>query len=290
MDTTEPSGQRDESLGQKLYDMGWRQGTLFQAPGIQFALIASNAANPVGRVLQPRNVKTKERLILITQDCDIIAEGEVEPYVEAMICGTVDVKHAARVDRNSARAFVIDPQTRLTAQARYRLSIAKDVLLGLTPEPWPNDPSRFERFVRWLARRYDRPAIPDSLVVNFQQPIERVLNRLDETAPDISAAFSRAIHEIRVKVPADERPPFELQLTFLIEGAELPDAELDALVAVDEMIRGAIDGNVVTLDETQFLTSEQITMAEYFATRPLFLEYLTYRGAEVEGAKPFPRA
>jgi len=238
-----------------------------------------------------RPIKDKEWLIVITQDCDITSRNDnAEPYIEVLVCETVNKKFAASVDRNSARYFVIDPVTRLTAQMRYRLIIAKDVFFTLTPEPWPSDAIRFERFVRWLAWRYDRPAVPDVLVEVFQQPIENMLNRLSESEPNIHAAFSEAIHEIRVNIPIDTQPPFDLQMTFLINDHDLTDAELDALITVDEMIHREIDGSVVTLDETQFLTSEQITMAEYFATRLLFLEYHTYNGDEVQGAKPYPRA
>ncbi|HUY75842.1 MAG TPA: hypothetical protein VMV29_03670, partial [Ktedonobacterales bacterium] len=251
------------------------------------AVGATDTSTPV---LRPRNVKAKERLILITQDCDIVAESSLEPYIEVLICEIVNDKYAARVERNSARAFVIDPKTHLTAQARYRLTIAKEVLLGLTPEPWPGDAERFERFVRWLARRYDRPALPKSLVDNFQTPIERALEQLDQSAPEVSLAFSRAVHELRVNVPRHEQPPFEVQLTFLIKHDNLTNAELDALITVDSAIRAVIDTSVISLGEPVIVTLEEIPAADYFASRPLFLEYHTYNGDEVQGAKPYPRA
>ncbi len=64
-----------------------------------------------------------------------------------------------------------------------------------------------------------------------------------------------------------------------------------AIEAAEQAIRDALDPGVARLDgEVRQLDEEQLSVAEYFATRPLFLEYLTYRGDETEGAAPPPRA
>jgi len=44
--------------------------------------------------------------------------------------------------------------------------------------------------VRWLARRYDRPALPDALVEAFQIPVNEALEALDDKEPEIGEAFS----------------------------------------------------------------------------------------------------
>jgi hypothetical protein len=41
--------------------------------------------------------------------------------------------------------------------------------------------------------------------------------------------------------------------------------------------------------EVHILTEEEISMAEYYATRSLFLEYHTYKREETEGAEPYGR-
>lgn len=46
---------------------------------------------------------------------------------------------------------------------------------------------------------------------------------------------------------------------------------------------------LIAQDEVYALTEEEISMADYYATRPLFLEYHTYRGEETEGAEPYSR-
>lgn len=284
------SGQEEQSLGDKLYSNGWKQGVIFTAPSAAFAhnAAATNAPNTLS--IQDRVVRPKERLVLVTQDCDITAKPNDEPYVEALICDTKNATFAARIDRNSARYFLIDPATRLVAHARYRIVLAKEALVALTPMPWPSTQDRFERFVRWLARRYDRPAIPDTMVKIFQHPVEEALEALDVAFPAVGAAFSRAIHEIRVNLPAHEQPPLELQLAFLIERDGLTEEEADSLFTVFDAIQARLDPERVTLDPNpRIVTTEEISLAEYLATRPLFLEYLTYQGDEVEGTKPLPR-
>lgn len=283
------SGQDEQSLGDRLYSSGWKQGAIFTASFAMFVhnAPAANAPNALG--IQQRPVKAKERLVLVTQDCDITAKTD-EPYVEALVCDTKGASFATKIDRNSARYFLIDPVTRLVANARYRVVLDKRALVALTPEPWPSTPDRFERFVRWLARRYDRPAIPDAMVKVFQDPVQQALEALDQTSPAVGAAFSRAIHEVRVNLPEHEQPPFELQLVFLIKHEALTEEEDNSLSTVFEVIQAALNPALVTLDpDLRIVTTEEISMAEYFATRPLFLEYLTYRGEEVEGSKPLPR-
>jgi hypothetical protein len=160
----------------------------------------------------------------------------------------------------------------------------------LTPERWPSSQDRFERFVRWLARRYDRPAIPDEMVKVFQEPVQKALEALDRDSPAVGAAFSRAIHEVRVNLPDHEDPPFDVQLVFLIKREGLTAEEVDSLFTAFDAIQAALDPTLVTLDPNpRIVTTEEISMAEYFATRPLFLEYLTYKGDEVEGERPLPR-
>lgn len=283
-------------LGQTLYQAGWRQGAIFTLPSASFAHLtlatdATGATNPGKISVTQRTVKAKEQLVLITQDCDIVARDNDEPYVEALICAVDKPTQAARIDRNSARYFLVDPATNLVARAKYRITIDKHALQTVNCSPWPSSPERLERFIRWLARRYDRPAIPDALYEAYQHPIEAALTSIDTQTPHVGTAFSRAVYEIRINLPERERPPFSLQLIFMTKQNDITNEEADALFAVWEAIQNQIDPNVVTLDpELRLLTAEDISLAEYLATRPLFLEYLTYNGEEIEGEPPLRRS
>lgn len=285
----ETTTDKDQPSGEGLYAAGWRQGVVFEAPS---ACFLHNSLDSTGETLRinQRLVRTKEKLVLVTQDCDIKADPNEEPYIEALICDTVKGSRAIKLDRNSARYFVIDPATNLVAEARYRLVLDKKVLLKLSFKPWPSTQERLERFVRWLARRYDRPAIPDPMYDAFQRPIEDVLENLETSNPELGRAFSSAIHEIRVNLPEHETPPFDLELMYLIKKDGLTEEEVEAIFALTDAIHQTLDTQLVHLaPDPRIVTLEEISMAEYYATRPLFLEYLTYRGTEVQGATPFRR-
>jgi hypothetical protein len=289
------SGADNRPLGDTLLAAGWRQGALNSAPSVCFLWNAPSDSHTseTGEsiVQQSRKVKSREQCVLITQDCDIQAAVDHEPYVEALLCHReTNREFLSKVDRNSARWFVIDPAIGLVAEAKYRLHLAKEALLALTPEPWPSGPERLERFIRWLARRYDRPTIPDRLVEAFQNPVEAALTRLDKAQPHVGAAFSRAVHEVRINLPSSENPPFDLQLVLLVKREGLSEEEADAMAIASEAIQASLDPKIVRLDpEARILTEEEMSLAEYFATRPLFLEYHTYKGDEIEGAEPYGR-
>ncbi len=286
-DTNQPS----LPLGDWLFEAGWRQGTMFSATSVCFVLnkLSDLDANePVA--IQRRKTKSDEKFVLITQDCDIKASEDREPYVEVLLCKCQKQKFLARVGPNSARHFVIDFDRGLVAEAMYRVSIAKQVLKTLMPEPWPSSAKRLEMFVRWLARRYDRPALPDAMVEVFQKPIEHTFMHFAEEYPDTMLAFSKTVHEIRINLPTTEDPPFDLQLTLLISSDGLSGEQADAVDIIAKAIRASLDPKEVHLHpEVRILTEERISMAEYYVTRPLFLENHTYKGEEIEGLEPFSR-
>lgn len=288
------SATDDLPLGAKLFGAGWRQGVIFRSPALR--LLGMDAAAPGSDEAQAqftRRLKPNEACVLVTQDCDLVAEDSEEPHVEALLCKPFKLgsQFLARIERNSARYFQVDPARGLVAQAKYRLLLTKQALCGITPSPWPGSQERLARFVQWLARRYDRPALPDAMVKVFQWPVEQALAGLDANHPTIGLALSRAIHEVRVNLPASEVPPFDLQLVFLTRSGELSEEELGAIDAAADAIWRNIDPDLVHLQPPhRILSAEHMTLAEYLATRPLFLEYLSYDGDDARGVPPVPRA
>lgn len=129
------------------------------------------------------------------------------------------------------------------------------------------------------------------MVKVFQKPIEQEVNSLKEKHPDIFIAFNDAIHNIRVNLPENEDPPFDLYLTFLVRPDGLTEEAANAIDFTKELIKTCLDTNLVHLDpDIRILTEEQISVQEYFAGRPLYFDYLAYRrGEEIEGAEPYKR-
>ncbi|MGH2588125.1 MAG: hypothetical protein ACRDJE_24670 [Dehalococcoidia bacterium] len=87
-------------------------------------------------------------------------------------------------------------------------------------------------------------------------------------------------------IPPTETPPFEIHLTLMARRDELTEEEDRALQHVERELRSVLDPAYVQLATVTPRIEEEMSVAEYFATRPVFLEYLTYRGEELEGGEP----
>ena len=281
---------KKRSLGDELYDLGWRQGTFFVAPTACFTLNKLSGPEIGQPIIQHnRTTKSGEKFVLVTQDCDFVASDSDEPYAEAVLCKSESPRFVKSIKGNSSRWFVINYDSGLVAHARYRTQFDKKVFKNLKPEPWPNGPRRLDEFVRWLARRYDRPAIPDAVYEAFQRPLDTRIALLEQEKPDVFAAFNEVVGDIRVNLPETEEPPFNLQLILLIRSDGLSKEELQAIDVFNEALQASIDANLVRLDPTRILTEEQISLAEFYASRPLYLADYTFRGEEIEGATPHER-
>lgn len=271
-------------VGRRLYDGGWRQGTLLRPSGATFRYGIAGAEGDVAEQGE-RPVKSKELLIVASQDCDIIAKSE--PYVEALVCKKESADFCARlVQGNSSRWFLLDEGYGIVANAPYKIIIKKEALEGVTPEEWSLHNETLTRFARWLARRYTRPAFPDEFVEVFQAPINGVF----ETGESEKLAdFSRAVSEIRISKTSLLGPPYSIDFLFITVQEEISESEGEAITYVQEAINAAltslehvesVEFNLRTLDET--------SMSEFFSTEPIYLEYLTYSGISEysEAAEP----
>lgn len=281
------------SLGETLFELGWQQGTLFCAPSACFSLNKFSDQDPDEPIVQEtRKTKPNEKFVLISQDCDVVAsEAEYhEPYVEAILCKPEKQKFVRRISSISARWFVIDANSGLVAHAKYRTQFDKKALCSLTPEPWPNGPNKLDEFIRWLARRYDRPSMPDAMHEAFQRPLIERVAEFEQENPDIFATFNRVVSDVRVNRPANQVPPFDLQLILLIRSEGLSEEEINAIGVFERAVRDSLDTNLVDLDPNMRIVPEdEILMKEYYASWPIYLADYTYKGEEIDGALPHER-
>lgn len=281
--TTKP-----KTTGQTLYEAGWRQGSVFKLEGaaVYFNKILNGATLGAGNKLVKRN----QWLVVTSQECDIVAPDDKEPYIEAMVCRKESANHVNNIRNKSARSFAVDPDNCIVANAPYKLQLDKGLLLGVTPQPWPSTDENFDLFVRWLATRYDRPSVSDEIVKVFDNPVRDVLEQLAEDQPVVWDVFNKAVRETRVTPQLREDPPYELHITLLSRSVSLTDEELEAVNRVYDKILSCVDRTQVSLDdEPRWVSSETISLAEYEQTRLLSLEFLSYQGDTPIGALPVAR-
>lgn len=281
-------GEESVSPGRQLFDRGWRQGALLSVPPAQVAFISHELTSDGHVDLHRRNVRQADCLVVVSQDCDIVARDADEPCVEALICAPENEHRRRQVAFRSRRYFVIDDPSGLVARAAYRIFIRKDLALSLpSPERWPSGETRLQRFVRWLGDRYTRPPLPDAMVEHVQRPIDQALAALEDADPDASARLSSIVPELRITLPSTDDPPYGVTLIVMIESLiDLTADQADALDQLDQTLRVALTSPFVILQDVVLRTEHDLSVADFRGTAPIYREHLTYRGDDVLGSEP----
>lgn len=280
----EPS---DNDVPGILVDRGWRQGTVFHAPGIELWCIETVADDGEERLAaRPRITPSDGRFVVVSQTCDIAAAIVKEPVVEALACNIEPDRTVRATLNKSFRWFEIDRGAGLIAHAMYRVPFDKRALLTMAPDAWPDTSERLDLFSRWLARRASRSALPDSVVAAFVRPLRRVLDALKRKQPDDYQAFNDAVEEIRLGLPEHEAPPFDIHLMLLLSGNELSKDQDDAIELVCTGLREALVPAEARLGDVMKMTKSRMSVELYRRTALVDLEHVTYAGDDILGAEP----
>lgn len=235
-----------------------------------------------------------ERWIVITQACDIAAP--TEPFIEAMSCswhpkGSSQYGGANR--GNSARYFLIRREEddagsgrALVANATRVIQVAKESLLGLTPE-LPVKPEEQAGFARrlgaWLGGRYSRTALEQTVVETVQKPI---IDALGELRPgDLAYDAKAVVREVRM-FPLDGPGPYSVDLVLLVEdGVTHDDERIAAFIGTLEEAINTAPGET-RLQNCSPFTAAEMLVSEYENTIKIPLDHYTQRGELIQGAEP----
>jgi hypothetical protein len=217
------AGASPPPVGGQLLERGWRQGALLAGESLSHAWSRRKVPRPGAEatweiIAEPG--KPGEGWVVATQDCDIASKDE--PRLELLRAFWTPDRSLIRSARlNSARRFLLAERPRqgakpegLLADATVRTLVEKECLLHLSPASTPErlDPEGLRRFRQWLARRYDRPAIPNAWVDAIQKPLVQALRELKDD--DLVWQCLQRVDEVRFSV-AGEAPPLEVSLLFV---------------------------------------------------------------------------
>ena len=154
---------------------GWRQGSIARPADTRALLIAS-----VDRVPEPG--ESIVRLVAVTQDCDLVQEPGIEPFVEFVFCRETEaVEPLYRYGRNPRllhlqTAGEDGPGPWLHVSIHDRFRVGKETLTGIAVDRDVRLESDDTRLLsRWIAKRYTRPAFPDA----FNLRLDGVDGRLE---------------------------------------------------------------------------------------------------------------
>jgi hypothetical protein len=278
-----------EDVGATLIGRGWRQGRLLPSVGHAWFELADAGEWAV----RTRAPEPGERLVVVSQECDIAAASE--PFVEAMPCswqpkGTPAYNAGRR--GNSGRSFLIRRTTDADGReggdvvdATRRLQIAKASLLAVMPTTViaPNDRDTLRRFRAWLGGRYSRPALDQRIVDAVQKPILQGLAKLPRHSQFAEAVD--LIREIRF-FPLPDEPPFALDLVVLVDDEALrTDERISGFLRLIELWLKAPPAEC-RMAGSEVVSAESLSVATYEQTLRLPLDYLTLSGEAIQGASP----
>lgn len=292
----------DENIGRALYEKGWDQGVLFSAlseavnfdpdaPVSKLAKAASKTAPERktasggiahGVAYGPR--PKVNRLLLITQACDLVKQLSVEPNVFAMpVFATTNEKILEVAVRNSVRYFLVDAARNLVADASTCIVVEKPLLAKLTPEVGVKTSDERRRLAQWIARRFNRPAIPDPVVAAIVKPILTNL-RAKQEAGTLDEALLARVLEVRLRVLNDALP-YRFELLFIVEEGTVAQAEFELAPFLGEM-RTWFSAASAILETWYARSYGDISVADYLDYDQLDLVEYSYEGQLVVGLFP----
>jgi hypothetical protein len=154
---------------------GWRQGSIVGRADTEVVLAASVDQVPDRGVLP-------FCLVVVTQDCDLVQEPDIEPFVELILCKEVaDAEPLYQNGRNPRLLHIQsiglqEPASWLEISIHNRFRVQKEDLANLTADKGTHLAAQDVRLLsRWIARRYTRPAFPDT----FNRRLKTVDQRLE---------------------------------------------------------------------------------------------------------------
>lgn len=303
----------DGNLGKRLFEAGWRQGTLLPALPYSVVYHTDNPLNKIAKTankqaIAERNRRGKETstnidlpthgvangitrkedfLVVVSQDCDIVSNFSEEPNIVTMRAFITDNKQVLKyASSNSSHYFLLDYTRGLVAESSILALIEKPVLGSFNPEPGAKDELTRSRFARWAAHRFDRYAFPDDIIGAVIKPILDNLSKLQASNSPYLAALD-AVREVRLAKIMGE-PPYEVNLLFIIPESGLTDKGigLASLVAQMKEWFNPLAARLVSWDARHLY---EVTVGDYLDTQQIYLDHYTYQEKVIQGLLPPPR-
>lgn len=248
-----------------LYDVGWRQGSVARA-----ALPCSRLVVAEGGSVREES-RSHKLWVVATQDCDLALpdstglDVELRPVVEVQ-AGNVSWGIHSRVFRISD-----DLCTRADDPRRH---VDRSVVRNLRPIDFLGN-DRQVAFKTWLGRRYNRPAVPESLVPLMREIAKHV------SSPKHQAAT--ATRDILVQVDEGVTPP-----RYSLYGVLAPDADATEVRAwlADVSLRVSDDLGIADRIEVALPTGISLELIETSYAADVMR--VTWRGSSPSpiGARP----
>lgn len=265
---------KEPSLGAVLLARGCRQGALLDAPARTLWLRTHDEPNTAEWIIGDK--AGEGQLVVVSQDCDVFAASETEPFVEAIAATwTTDRGEIFRARKgNSSRFFLVQEEKErgLIADARYRVQIQKEALVASQFAALFSSEEQRARFSRWVAGRYDRPAVANELVEAIHKPVVKAVGALKKLSP-LFTILDR-IGELRFSLAKDDVPYVVHFIGLLEDGDQLSPEEEAEFMGWLEGLLVREDGPVAEI-LVAFGTPKSISLHDYERTTRLQLDHFS---------------
>jgi hypothetical protein len=220
-----------------LYDLGWRQGTIFRGT-IEAAVVG-------------RKTTTFDRWVVCDQECDLTNASSDSDEVLVEIRPVLSVNNPSDWGIRSRRLRLTESTHVDHAMPKVQITAHALAQLASNIEEIPND-DRQRAFKTWLGLRYDRPAIPEPLVDFAREIAKRCGAR---SARDVSLD----VHEILMQFREDTHPPQAALYAIVTDAADVQRVKLwlaDAATRIDASL------GVIARIEVQTRSQTSIELVE----------------------------
>ena len=209
------------------------------------------------------------RLVVVTQDCDLLAATEVEPFVEFIVGSEYNRIEPLYCHGRNPRLLNLQavgehaPGLSLLFSIHDRFRVPKEVVSDMAVDRHMLlQQEDADLLRRWVAKRYTRAAFPDA----FNARLDTVDGRLDRL---FKSPEGQVITGVFLDVPSDELiegRPYEVAVRVTAKADTWEDA--DAVAALDRFeerlssILDDCDGIVIFDDDIQTSPEDDLTLAD----------------------------
>lgn len=220
--------------------------------------------------------------IAISHDCDIANDNlDIEPSVEFIFACILEQNGGNNTYGKNPRTLHLDYKQNgqtvwIEMLASKRVTIAKNKLEGIQPDETYELNHSQQILQSWLAARYRRHALPNSLVERLR-PVFGYIEKLGKRNSSGILSF-RLDYEPKDELPHDEPYEFWLSIVYIDEYRTIAEDIANSLkIEFAKLLQKTKDSGMVDLRKCEAVSEMEFTLRDMRDTVEFHLEHLSYR-------------
>ena len=212
------------------------------------------------------------RFVIVTQDCDLVAEKDKEPYVEFI--GGWEIPGPDNLYRNGRNPRLLDIEMsggqwlRISIHNRFRVPKSEMLRLSIDGDV-RLDRNFLKPLVNWIAKRYTRPAFPDA----FNERVDVANKKLEKL---FKSPASEVVSGIYLDVQGgEEREDNEYRVEILVMAEGIPGTEQRKRLEIFEkgLVEILAGCQGISVEDSRCLSESDFSVAELRRFKRLDKDY-----------------